>query len=429
MQISVENTSTLGRRLKVQVPVDEIKVAINEKMGEIAQKAQVPGFRHGKIPKNVLEQKFGQQVRQDALGKVIETSLPRALQQEDLKPAGRPVVENITNDLDKDLEYVVSFEIFPEVALVDYSKINAEKYIAKVSEKDIDKAIENLRNQLADWVVVERPAQKGDRLIVDYTSTLNGKPYENNSGKDISVEIGSNLFIEGFEPGLIGAKQNDEKTLDLHFPSDWRVERLAGKPVCFTVKVKAVTEKSLAELNEAFAKKIGAASHDEKAIRERVQQSLEKQVSELSESKLKDKITNALLNLYPIPLPKALVEHEMNILHEELHRRQNDRPQTACQHQGLAEQAEKRVTLGLILNEVIKQENIVPDQKQINQRIEALSKMFGNSEFLESMYYESEELLSGVKQTVLLDQALDFVVSKASIVEKEITVEDLFTEH
>lgn len=429
-QVSVENIGSLGRKLTVLVPAQRIQSKIQERMAELSNKAQVSGFRPGNIPKKILEQKFGTQVRQEALGFMIETTLPSILEQQNLKPAGRPIVEEISNENNSDLRYVVTFEVFPEFTVADFSDIQIEKYQVNISEKDVDETIEKLKEQLAEWVEVKRPIKEGDQVIVDYTSTIDGKPYENNTGKDIKVSIGSRLFIEGFEQGLVNASINDEVVLNLAFPSSWRIKKLAGQPVAFTVRIKGISEKRKAELDDEFAKKIGANSIDPATIRNKIKENLESQVKEMITNSLKDQVSDALLKLNPIPLPKALVEREMNALHEDLHRRMGNTPGEACghQHQGLEAQAERRVALGLILNEVIKNENLKPDMQLVKKRIESLAKMFGNTEYLEKMYYDSEELMSGVRHTVLLDQALDVVVSRAKIIEKPITMEALFNQ-
>lgn len=430
MQVTVENTDTLGRRLTIQVPADQVKTAIQERMREFSQKARISGFRPGKAPKDMLEQRYGTQVRQEAVGKVIETTLPLALQENNLKPAGRPVVEQINNKTDQDLQFVVSFEVFPEVKLQDVSKIQIEKYQVEITEEEVEKTLERLRHQFAEWVVVEREAKEGDRVLVDYTSTLNGKPYENNQGSDVSVEIGSRVFIEGFEEGLIGRRAGEDCHLELTFPKEWRMEKLAGMPVRFQVKVKSVSEKHLAELNQAFAKKVNAPSEDKSAICQKIRENMEKQAAEMVENRMKEQATEALLTLNPIAVPKALIEREASLLHEELHQRTQGQggqdKHTGCHHPGLEEKAEKRVALGLILNEIIKSENLTPDETRVKQRIASLSKMFGNAEFIESMYYESEELLSNVRHTILLDQALEWVLTQAQTVEKPLTLEALF---
>lgn len=430
MQVSVENTSSLGRRLTVSVPVEQLKSVIQEKMNELAKNAKVAGFRQGKVPKQVLEQRYGAEVKNQAVGKLIETSLPMALQQNNLNPAGRPVVENIQNGMEQDLSYIVSFEVFPEIKLGDFSKIEVENYQVTLTEADVDKAIERLREQFAEWVVVSRPAKEGDRLIVDYTSTMQGKPYENNQGQDVSVEIGSQMFIEGFETGLIGAVAGDRKELSLSFPKEWRIEKLAGKAVEFTVHVKAVTEKHMAELNEQFAKRIHASSNDVPAIQQKIRENLEKQLEETKSTRMKDQVADALLKMNPVPVPKALVEREASILHEEMHRRMgNQAEEGACHHPGLEAQAEKRVALGLILNEVIKSEKLVADETIVKNKIDAIAKMFGNADFIDSMYYESEELLTQVRHTVLLDQALELITSRCTQVDKTLTVDELFNRH
>lgn len=428
MQVTVENTGTLARRLIVQVPAQEMKMAVKNKMEEFAPKAKASGFRAGKIPEQELLRRYGAKLRQEALGSVIEKTLPVALKQEKLKPAGSPVVEQVKDEENKDLEFVVSFEVFPDIHLADFNQLKVEKYHVDVNEQDVDRALLRVRNHFADWVVVERAAREGDRVIVDYTSTLNGKSYENNQGKDIQVEIGSKRFIEGFEEGLIGSQQAEEKELDLTFPIEWRVKKLAGKPVQFKVKVKAVTEKQLADLNAAFAKKIGSTSSDHEAIHQKVRESLEKQIAELVESNMREKVTDALIKLNHFPIPKVLIEREASLMHEELHQRMGDKAQDSCQHTGLMEQAEKRVALGLILNEVIKAQNIKPDEERVKKRVSKLSQMFGNAEFMESMYHESEELLTGVRHAVMLDQALDWVVSQISFNEKTMSVDDLLTQ-
>ena len=426
MQVSVETTSSLGRRLTVSVPMEQVKTVIQNKMDELARNARVDGFRVGKVPRQVLEKKYAAQVKQEAVGKVIETSLPQALNQNQLKPAGRPVVEEINNGMEKDLSYIVSFEIFPVIILGDFSKIEVEQYKVSISKDDIDKTIEKLRSQFAEWVVVDRSAAEKDRLIVDYTSTMNGKPYENSTGKDIFVELGSKVFIEGFESGLIGTKAGALKVLDLTFPADWRIEKFAGKPVQFTIHVKAVSEKHLADINEAFAKKIGAESSEIDQIRNKMKENLEKQLEEIKTTRLKDQVADALLKMNPVPVPKALIEKEAAILHEEMHRRAGNQGDAGCHHPGLEAQAEKRVALGLLLNEVIKNEKMVADEVVVKSRIADIAKMFGNADFIESMYYESEELLAQVSHTVLLDQALNFVVSKSTQVEKPMSLDELF---
>lgn len=427
MQVSVENTSSLGRRLTISVPAERVRSAVDARTREVTKTARLDGFRTGKIPAPIIQQKFGAQIRQEAVSKVIEASLPEAIKEQALEPAGSPIVERVRNlhEEGKDLEYVVSFEILPEVILPEFSSIKVEKFQVEIKPTDIENIIDKLKTRFANWTKVERPAHNEDRVTVDYTSTLNGKPYENNSGKDVVVELGSNFFIEGFETGLIGAAVGDTRALDLHFPSDWRIEKLAGKPVHFSITIKLIEEKHLAGPGE-IAKHIGAKSPDMDAIRQLAKEDMDRQSEHLINESLRKQILDQLLALCPIPLPKALVQNEMAALHEDLHRRKGDKAHDACNHQGLEAEANRRVASSLILRNIIKLEKLTPDAGQVKAKISEIAKAYGNAEFVENMYYESEELISGVQNTVLVDQAIDAVLAKATVTPKLISVDELF---
>ena len=428
MQVSVENTSTIGRRVTVTVPADRVRLEIVKQTKSVQQNGKIAGFRQGKMPAKMIQDKFGAQIRNEAISKIIETTLPNALLENALEPAGRPEIEEVKNmaEVDKDVTYVVRFEIYPEINLPDFKTIQVEKYEVEITEADVDKAILNLRNQMATWTVVTRPAQMGDKLLVDYTSTLQGKPYENNAGKDVSVELGKNVFIEGFESGLLGAVTGETRECELHFPKEWRIEKLAGQPVHFSIQVKEISEQHLVELDEAFANKIGATGSDLSAIRAKIRGNLEKQVAHAVQETIKNALLSKILTLVDLPLPKALLETEIAALHEDLHRRNGNQAQESCHHHGLEDEAKRRLALSLILQKIIKLENLTLDNTKVRQKISEIAGSFGNAEFIEKMYYESEELLAGIQNSVLVEQAVNLILGQASLISKPITVEDLF---
>jgi trigger factor len=428
MQVSVENTSSIGRRLTVNIPADQVQLEITQRTNVMRQKGKLSGFRSGKIPEKIIQEKFGSQIRNEAISKIIESTLPNALQEHGLAPAGRPEIEAVNNlaEEGQDISYVVRFEIFPEIILPDFKKLSVEKYEVDVTEADIDKAIENLRQQMATWTIVNRSAQNSDKLLVDYTSTLDGKPYENNSGKDVSVELGAKVFIEGFEAALLGAVVGETRECDLHFPKEWRVEKLASQPVHFSIHVKEISEKHLAELDEAFANKIAANGSDVSAIRAKIRENLEKQVAHAIQEAMKKELLSKILGSMDITLPKAVIEREVAALHEDLHRKAGNHAQATCHHQGLEEEAKRRVSLSLILQEVIKLEKLTLDNEKVRAKISEIATSFGNAEFIERMYYESKELLSGIQNSVLVEQATDLILGQASLIPKPITVEALF---
>lgn len=429
MQVSVENTGILGRRLTITVPATEVQSVVDVRMNEVAKNAKIDGFRPGKIPKQIIQQKFGAQIRQEAVSKVIENSLPEALQKESLLPAGRPLVEEVFNldEADKDLQYIVSFEIFPEFSLPDFTSFEVEKYEIEISDQDVEKTLEKVKSQVSTWTPVNRAADENDRLTVDYTSTINGKPYENNVGRDVLVEMGSKLFIEGFELGLLGLRAGETQELDLTFPENWRLEKIAGKPVHFSIFVKEVAEKTPVTM-EDVAKRLGVEGADLSAIKAKVRENMAKQMNHEVDENIRKKILDQLIEKCPIPLPKALVENEIHNLHEDLHRRMGDKGTEACHHQGLEEEANRRVTLSLLLRNLVKSKNLKPDNEKVRQKIKEISKSFGNAEFIEKMYYESEELIAGVQNTVLVDQAIDIILAEVKLIPKAITFEAFLKE-
>lgn len=394
MQVTVESTSQIGRRLTVSVPSDVIRLAVEERLDQTLQNMRVDGFRPGKVPRGLVQKKYGAQIRNEAIGKVIETTLPSALQQESLEPAGRPEIEKVMNlnEEGKDLTYIVNFEIFPEVELPDFTAIQLERCQVNITDKDVEKTVEDLQSQMATWTPVERVSVLGDKLKIDYTSLLEDKPYENNSDQNVEVELGKGTLIEGMENGLIGAKAGETRELDLSFPTDWRIEKLAGKPVHFSIQVKEVAEKHLAPLDEAFAKRIGVSDTTDhlSAIYPKVRENLEKQIAYTVDEQVKKQCLDKLLEMTELPIPKALLEHEIGLLHEDMHRRMGDKADESCHHQGLEDDAKRRVSLSLILRKIIKLEGLKPNPEKIREKILEFSKSFGNAEFIEKMYYESE---------------------------------------
>jgi len=426
MQLSLEKTSDLGRRLTISVDAKAVETVVQAKLNEYQHKKQLPGFRPGRIPRDLLKKRFGDQIQKEAVSKLIETTLEQVLEENKLEPASRPIIDKVNFQPEKELQYSVLFEVYPDIQLGDFSAIKVERYQVDISESDIDEAIEKLQSQLAHYKPVEREARMSDRVIVDYESTLEGKPYENSHSQDVPVDLGSNLFIEGFETGLVGARVGETRILDLQFPDNWRLKSLAGKDVQFKIMVKAITEKELPEVDEAFAKKIQAKTLDNAGIRETVRLNLEKRVAEAIEARLKEQLSDKLIQTYPFSLPEGLIEREMTSLHEEYHRSMADKPKEACHHPDLMGRAKRRVALGLLLRKVIEDEKLTPNPEQVRAKVSEVTKMFGNAEFVESMYYESEELLSHIRQSILIEQAFDFILSRSTVINKTVSFETLF---
>lgn len=429
MAVSVEKTSTLGRKLTIEVPADVIakqeKKTIQAFVRDL-NKGKVDGFRKGKVPESYVEKKFQKEIQNETLNKVLQTSLTDALKGENFNLANQPKIDDIKHEPQQDLSYTASFEVFPEVKLKDFSEITLEKPVADISDADIDSGVEKLQKQFATWKKVERVAKKEDKVIIDFVGSIDGVEFPGGKGDDMELELGSGQFIPGFEEGLIGAKSEEERTLDLSFPEDYHSKDFAGKKAQFKVMVKEVQEVELASLDNEFAKKIGIEDGDADKIRQQVKNNMEKYVADFTARKLRETALEKYAAAHKIDLPPSLVEQQKEALMKDKEHNHEHDDSGKCkldskEEAELTEEAEKAVLVGLLLNEIIKVNELKPDNKKIAEKINALAAMYGgaNAQMIQKMYYESKELMQNVANMVLTDSAADLIVAGATIKEKK----------
>lgn len=425
MQVSVETTSSLGRKLTIEVPKVEVENKLQEKIKKLSQTVRMDGFRKGKVPIRVIKERYGEQVRDEVVTAVVESSLKDALSQESLLPAGQPNVEELENHVDKDLKYVVSFEVFPEITLKDFSEMQLEKPVAELTDEDVEEALAKISNQMADWNTVERESKNGDKLVIDYEGTMEGETFEHGSGSDVEVELGAGAFIDGFEEGLVGVKAEDEKTLSLTFPKDYGAKDLAGKPVQFKVTIKSVKEKQPIEHDAEFAKKIGVKDENPEGIKDKIREDLSSYSQDLTRDHLKSKVVSALLAANPIEVPNAVLAREIAAAEQDVRRRSGEQALSEEQTADIRKASEKRAALGMLFNEIVKTESLEPDESRVKDKLLELAANFGNIEMIQKMYSESPELMNNIRSTVLMDQVVDFLIEKATVTEKTMSFKDL----
>lgn len=422
MQVSVENTSTLGRRVIIQIPAATVEQSEQNKMHSMVQKLRLPGFRPGKVPLKLAQQKFGKQVRMEAINELLEKSLPTALDENKLVPVARPEVEDIHDSAGEDVKLTVSFEVFPEIEIKEFSEIKLDKPTAEITDADVDKGIERLQEQFAEWAEYAGPAKINDKVKVNFVGTIDGKPFDNGSAEDVEIELGSNTFIPGFEEGLVGSKAGDKKTLDLTFPEDYGHSDLAGKAAKFEVEISLLQEKKLAPVDEAFAVKLGLSKEDGvEKIREKIRTNLADFLDEFVNKDLREKVLEQLGDLHQFEVPETLMRQEKRNLVEDMQRRQqasNTDGAELPEEAELDKMAKQRITMGMLLDKIIKKHEIKVDEKRVRKKISETAGMLGNAEMIESLYYKSKELISGVRSTVLTEQAADLIISHATITEK-----------
>lgn len=429
MQVSIETTTGLERRMTIGVPAAEVESAVEARLNEAAKTVRINGFRKGKIPLKVIKNRFGKGVRQEVLGEIMSRSYYAAVTEQKLKPAGQPRIEPKSLDEGKDIEFVATFEVYPEVTLSDFSKVKAEKLVAEVTDADIDTMIENLRTQRQTWEEVKRQAKNDDMVNIDYEGTIDGEAFQGGTGSNTNLVLGSNRMIEGFEKGLLKSKAGDEVELNLTFPEEYRNKDLAGKPVVFKIKVNKVSAPKLPELNEEFFAAFGVDEGGEEGFRKEVAANMERELKKASKNRLKSNVMDVLLEDNEVEVPGALVAAEINVLRQQALQQfgagaQNLDP-SLLPDELFREQAEKRVKLGLILGEVIKQKGLRADSAKVREAIEDIAATYETPEEVINWYYGNQEQLDTVESAVLEDQVFELIAEQAQIKERKVSYQEL----
>lgn len=426
MEVSVENTSTLGRRIKVSVPDATVKEQVKAKMSKLAREVRLKGFRPGKVPNDVLQQKFGQSVRIEVIEDVIRKTLADVFKDKDLQVAGAPRIEDIKDESGKDLEFTATLEIYPEITLASLQDVELEKRTANITDQDVNKMIDKLQNELANWESVTRSIQSGDKIKVDFARLLKEEGATKEEQKDVEMVVG----VEGVLPGLTEALLNkgigDRVEVELVYPEDWAETRVAGKPVTLWVHINAIFEKEILTI-EALAKKLGLATEDKATLETEVKQRMQDELESALQEELKEKVLEKLLESNPIELPQALIDQEKEAIRRELSRqRKVNIPFEAMDPIELEDQAKRRVELGLLLNEVIKKHKIKADASKIRKEVEKIASRFStHAQQVIDAYYQSKEMLYGVERMVLLDQAVNVMLEEMKHKETTVTFDQV----
>ena len=425
MQVSVESTSALERRMTIGVPAERIETEVNKRLQQTARRAKVPGFRPGKVPMSVIRQRYEDSARQEALGDLIQATFYEAVVEQKLNPAGSPAVEPKVFEKGKDLEYVATFEVFPEFQVTGLENIAIERLQAEVADADLENMLEILRKQNTRFETAARAAQNGDQLNIDFVGKVDGEVFAGGSAKGTQLVLGSGRMIPGFEDGLVGAKAGEERVLNLTFPADYQNLDLAGKAAEFTVTVNAVAEPLLPELNDEFFALFGIKEGGIEGFRAEVRKNMQRELRQAIKSKVKNQVMDGLLSANPIEVPKSLLGNEVNRL----------RVQAVQQFGGnikpdqlpaelFEEQAKRRVVLGLIVAEVVKQFDLKPDEARVREMIQEMASAYQEPEQVVAWYYKNDQQLNEVRSVVLEEQVVDTVLQKANVTDKLVSYEE-----
>jgi trigger factor len=420
MQVSVESTSGLGRRMTVQVAVDQINQQVQNKLEQLSRTVRLDGFRPGKVPLSVVRKRFEDQVRQEATGELIASSYQQALQQENLKPVSEPRIEQ-TGTTGTALEYVATFEVYPEIQLPDLSDTGIDRLVAKVTEPDVDTMLDKLRRQRVTWNKVERAAVAGDRLEIDFDGTVDGKPFSGNSARNVPIELGSKAMIPGFEEQLEGVSTGDSKSIEVTFPENYGSAEVAGKTARFEIKVHAVAEPVLPELNDDFARIFGVGDGGVEALRKEVRNNMERELEAVSKNKVKQQVFDALLMKSALEVPTALIETEITALIK----KDGAGADAGIDRSHYADEARRRVALGMLVAEIIQRNQLQVDPGRVRRAIETMAQSYEQPEEVMQWYYSNQEMLGGVQTLVMEETVVEWVVGQVKISEKSVSFDDI----
>jgi len=430
MQVSVESTGPLEKRLKVEVPEEKIATEVQNRLQSMIKTTRIKGFRQGKVPLKVIQKQYGSKVRQEVIGEVMQNSLYEAITQEKLQPATRPELEDFDTEQTEGLVFTAKIEILPEITISPVEELAIEKPVCKVSDDDVDKMIEIVRKQHRKPEAVEREAAENDSVVIDFTGRIDGEEFEGGTAKDFSLELGAKRFIEGFEDGLIGARVGDKRVLKLKFPEEYANKALAGKDTEFEVDVKVVNELVLPELDSELFATLGVTEGGLEEFRAEVRKNMQRESEQATLTRVKESVMEKLYEANKMDLPATLLANEVTRL-------QTQYKSTLLQQGFNAEdipmgdpsmingEAEKRVTLQLLVADIIKTNGIKVDPAKVRAMIEKAAVGYEDTSEVINWYYSDKNRLAEVEALALEEEVINWILGKAQVNETELAFDAL----
>jgi trigger factor len=413
LEVRVDRTDGLERSMTVKVPSQAIEQQVDARLVRLGRTARLKGFRPGKVPQKVVRQRYGAEVRQEVLSDMIRSTYSEAINQQSLRPAGGPSIEMLPEESEF-FGYKATFEVYPEVALAALDTLTIERPSVEILDSDVDDMIEKLRLQRATWQVVERAAQTGDRIVVDFIGRIDGEAFEGGEGKEIGVVIGEGQVIADFENALIGLADGDTKNAEVTFPEDYAAANLAGKTAVFEITARRVEERVLPEVDSEFMEAFGVTEGGTEALRTEVRANMQRELNERLRAETKNHTLDALLAANNIAIPKALIRDEVGNLQAAAMQRAGVKdPKMAPNPAQFEPLARRRVALGLIVERLIGLNDIVLDRDRVDDRIRELAEPYDRPAEAEQVYRSNRDLMAQVESSVLEDQVVDFVLEKA----------------
>ena len=431
MQANLETLSGLERRLNVAVPLTEIETEVQSRLKQITRTAKMPGFRPGKVPYKTVQQQYGVSVRQEVMGAALEKSFGDAVREQNIKVAGQPRFEpSALGESATDFKYSATFEVYPEVKVGDISNKMLDRIVLEVGAAEVSKTLDIMRKQRATYDVVERAAQTEDRVKMNYTGKIAGVAFEGGTATDQFTVVGSKRLMPEFEAALVGMKAGESKTFDVNFPADYQGKDVAGKTAQFEVAVLEVGAPKVPEIDESFAKELGVENGEVDKLRAEIKGNLEREVKMRLRAKTKDQVMQALIDVTPLEAPKSLIQMEIDSL------RQMTRENLAARGMPVKDdmpmplevfeaQAQRRVSLGLILGELVRANNLHAKPEQVRAAVDLQAQSYQDPQEVVKWYYGQPERLRDIESVVLEENVVEWALGVAKTQDKAVTFDEL----
>lgn len=430
MQTSLENLGTLERRLSMAVPVEEIDKQVDERLKKLSRTLRMAGFRPGKVPLKLVAQQYGPQVRSEVVGDAVQKAFSDAVREQNLKVAGYPRIEPKSGEADaKSIEFSATFEIYPEVVPGDIGESKIERPVLTVADADVDKTLEILRKQRQHFHSVERPAAAGDRVTADFLGKIDGAEFTDGKASDFVFVLGEKQMLPEFETNTLGLAAGASKTFDLTFPADYHGKDVAGKSASFELKVKLVEEAHLPEVDAEFARSLGVADSDLTKMRAEIRANIEREVKKRVQTEIKNKVMQALLDTTKIELPKALIEmetqHLVQATRADLEARGMKIEQLPLNPEMFEQQAQRRVSLGLIIAELVKAHGLAAKPEQVRAMVQEQAETYEQPDEVVKWVYSQPQRLSEIESLVLEENVVAWVLERAKVEDKSVSFDEL----
>ncbi len=424
MDVTVESTGTLERRMRVELPIAPIEQQVDSRLQTLGRTAKIKGFRPGKVPAKIVRQRYGKQVREEVLGDTLQKSYTEAVTQQKLNPAGAPKIEPEPDD-GKTFAFTATFEVMPEVELKNLEKIKIETPDVSIGDGDIDDMMLKLRKQKATWEEVDRKSADGDRVTIDFVGTLKGEAFEGGEGKEFAVVLGSGQMLPDFEKGLEGVKTGDEKSFKVKFPKEYHADELASKKADFAITVHRVEAEVLPELNDEFAESFSVSEGGLEGFKSEVRQNMEREADQKVKNDVREQVMDALLKANPLDIPHTLKHQEMHALQREAMQRLGiEDAESAPALENFSEAAEKRVALGLLLRQLIMDKQITVDEAMMRARVVDICAGYENSDDMINMYMSNPQVMQQIEPMVVEQQAVEWIIENGQTKAKKIAFKE-----